>query len=358
MSYQSVSNVTGEQLVVHGGFKGELARVVKKCWTTGSTASKDDVLNRLTTHPYLVFDDQLAGQQAKRTEFYKKAKALFASLEKDFATGSVILTGHNNGTDKIDSSKPSRKILLRRVAPEILLLQIERHPYRGAGFHVNQFWLYDATTKVCELIGNQTIIVPKLGPTLVQKNGVWGQPTSLREEFNELIMSLLGECGLAALQSKTAFQPDHLLNPSQIIVNECESRLGRAIEQPKATKTQNTKAAAGGAISLNMTQGIIFHGIPADFFLYKLEECFNDIGANAVLDKSCRTVRVSGSPLKQVLEITFGKENKLEITCGAEKKSAELISKRRRPSFETEYSLSIQIADTEYSLSELIELFS
>lgn len=121
------------------------------------------------------------------------------------------------------------------------MLQIERHPYGGADFHINQFWLYYARTKLCELIGNETICEPELGAALVPKNGVWGEPTSKREEFQDLIARLLGQCGLNAIQSKTAFQPDHLLDPSPTISEECERRLGKPIEQPRTTKTQNKK---------------------------------------------------------------------------------------------------------------------
>lgn len=359
MNYRSVSNIDGEQLIVHGGFRGELERIVKKCWTSASPGSRDDVLNKLAAHPYLVFDDQLAGAQAKRREFYKKAALLFEKLKEDFSTNSIVLTGHNNGTDRIDSSKLSRKIFLRKVAPETLLLQIERHPYRGAAFHVNQFWLYNASTKTCELIGNETILVPKLDATLVQKNGIWGQPTSKREEFQDLITSLLGPCGLTAFQNKTAFQPDLLLDPSQIISDECESRLGKPIEQPRVTKTKNRKTAVVGAMSLNMTKGMVLHGVPSDFFLYKLEEQFNDncSGATVILDKGSRTVRVSLPSLQHDLEVTFGKGSELEIKCGTTKRCGELIHKRGLASFETDYSLSVEIGGVEYSLPKLVDLF-
>lgn len=60
MGYLSVSNVNGEQLVVHGAFKGELERIIKKCWNASSQASKEEVLKTLAKDSYLVFDDKLA----------------------------------------------------------------------------------------------------------------------------------------------------------------------------------------------------------------------------------------------------------------------------------------------------------
>lgn len=100
-----------------------------------------------------------------------------------------------------------------------------------------------------------------------------------------------------------------------------------------------------------MTRGHVFHGVPSDFFLYKLEEQFKDNcnGAVVSLGKSSRTVRVCTSLLKHALEVTFGEGFELEINCGSEKKSGEFIPKRGHPSFETDYSISVQIGAYSHS---------
>ena len=356
LGYLSVSNVNGEQLVVHGAFKGELERIIKKCWNASSQASKEEVLKTLAKDSYLVFDDKLASIAAKRNELLKKSKVLFDKLLEDFKNNSVTLHGHNGGTDKIDASKLVRQVLLRRIAPNKLLLQVERHPYKGASFVVNQFWLYNATDKSCELIGNETITKPLFGGTLVQVQGNWQPVTTKRDAFHALIKTLLGECGLETFLRKTAFQPDLLLDPSQVIRQECEGRIGQPIEEPRPTTVRSSNSSnAGNVLGLNMTKGFVVHGFPADFFLYKLKEVLETTcGSSTVaLNKDGATVRVSGGTVKK--EATFSLDKfELEIKSGNLSEKAELRVVPGRPCFETEWELSFKVNGSDYILSDLV----
>lgn len=355
MGYKSVNNLDGERIVVGGSFKGDLQGIVKKCLNPDSSLSKEEVLTALMEHEYIVFNPQMASIGAKRGDLYKESKKLFDDMRTDLRTGAVTLTGYSYETEKIDDSKLGRKILLRRVAPGKLLFLIERHPHFGSSCFVKQFWLYDSKLKVCELIGNEIIIRPTFGPILLQSQGEWKPATGTRDSFHELIKSLLGEPGLSAFLRKTNFQPDLFLDPPKDIQQECEMRIGEKIEQPKPTKEGLDPAQEDTVFSLNMTKGTVVHGLPKDFFLYKLRDEIKATvqSGNVSLDIDHSVVTVTDDSTGKAATFKLDTFD-LEITSDEGAKFGKLNFERGRPTFETDYKLTFECGGKEYSFSELI----
>jgi hypothetical protein len=205
--------------------KDRLAKLVHQRFGKEGGERISRVLEAVVGHRYFVKDRWAAALQREHTDRYRHCQELLQSFLSLLEQGEIRQEGLEGKTGQPELTPQKlrgRPIRLLDPGPDLLLIQVERHPM-GSAAHVQvmQYWLYLRRARMVRLLHDQTEGTPDPIRIVVRRrNENWCEPSSeLRDGFHAFVVQVFGPGWKERFECLVAFQA-HLLadRPSEVVI--------------------------------------------------------------------------------------------------------------------------------------------
>ena len=212
MPYRALTDRGEWKVSADTALKHRVHRVAQQRFRKGVDRQEKirEAVKAILEHPYLEFDEWRTAEELFHRARAKMCRDRLNGLAVRLQRDEIRFEGleGTSGSPKVTPDNlRGHSVKFLDLWSDWLLFALERHPQKGKGPVLVQYWLYSREAKSLRLLKHRdSIDYPEVGPVKVMRNGEWGDPDASDEaDFYRTIEVHLG--GDAAKQICGSIEP-------------------------------------------------------------------------------------------------------------------------------------------------------